>query len=255
MDLLVAAFALTLARVATFIYVLPLLGGANMPRTVKIGLSLALTVLFFSEASGALALAGGATALGLTSWLGLGLALGREMILGGVLGFALGLFLLPAHVAAEFITQEAGLSFANVLTASGGGSANALTVIFEMLASVAFLTLDLHHSFLLLLQQTFHHLPIGQGFRLPNWDLVAAVGAGEEGGILLVAPVVLCLFLTTVVLALMTRAAPQLNLYSVGFPLRVLVCLGASLLMLPQILSGMIGMFSYFLEMLQLRGG
>ena len=177
------------------------------------------------------------------------------MILGGVLGFALGLFLLPAHVAAEFITQEAGLSFANVLTASGGNSASSLTVIFEMLASVAFLTLDLHHSFLLLLQQTFHHLPIGQGFRLPNWDLTAAVGAGEEGGILLVAPVVLCLFLTTIVLALMTRAAPQLNLYSVGFPLRVLVCLGATLIMMPQILSGMISMFSLFLDILQLRGG
>ena len=254
MDALVAAFALTLARVATFIYVLPLLGGANMPRTVKIGLSVALTVLFYGEASAPI-LNGAATTLGLTTWLGLALALGREMILGGVLGFALGLFLLPAHVAAEFITQEAGLSFANVLTASGGNSASSLTVIFEMLASVAFLTLDLHHGFLLLLQQTFHHMPIGQGFQLPNWDLTAAVGAGEEGGILLVAPVVLCLFLTTVVLALMTRAAPQLNLYSVGFPLRVMVCLGATLLMLPQIMNGMFGMFSFFLDLLQLRGG
>jgi flagellar biosynthesis protein FliR len=254
MDAIVAAFALTLARVATFIYVLPLLGGANMPRTVKIGLSVALTVLFFGEASAPI-LNGAGTTLGLTTWLGLALALGREMILGGVLGFALGLFLLPAHVAAEFITQEAGLSFANVLTASGGNSAGSLTVIFEMLASVAFLTLDLHHGFLLLLQQTFHHMPIGQGFRLPNWDLTAAVGAGEEGGILLVAPVIVCLFLTTVVLALMTRAAPQLNLYSVGFPLRVFVCLGATLLMLPQIMTGMIGTFSFFLDLLQLRGG
>jgi flagellar biosynthetic protein FliR len=253
-DAVVAAFALTLARVGTFIQVLPLLGGANMPRTVKVGLSLSLAVLFFNEASGALGQAGGLAALGLTSWVGLGLALLREMVLGGVLGFAMGLFLLPAHVAAEFITQEAGLSFANVLTASGDGSANALTVVFEMLASVVFLTLDLHHGFLLLLQQTFQHLPIGQGFHVPNWDLVTAVSTGEEGGILLVAPVALCLFLTTVVLALMTRAAPQLNLYSVGFPLRVLVCLGAALVMMPTLLTGMIRMFAFFLELLQLRG-
>jgi flagellar biosynthetic protein FliR len=253
-DELVAAFALTLARVGTFIYVLPVLGGANMPRTVKIGLSLALAMVFYTEASGTLARAGGAASLGLTSWIGLGLALGREMILGSVLGFAMGLFLLPAHVAAEFITQEAGLSFANVLTASGDGSTNALAVIFEMLASVAFLALDLHHSFLLVLEETFRHLPIGQGFQLPNWDLVTAAGAAEEGGILLAAPVAMCLFVTTVILALMTRAAPQLNLYSVGFPLRVLVSLGATLVMLPQLLTGMIGMFAYFLELLQLRG-
>ena len=126
-------------------------------------------------------------ALGLGSWVGFGLAVGREMILGGVLGFAMGLFLLPAHVAAEFITQEGGLSFANVLTASGDGSTNALTVVFEMLASVVFLGLDLHHGFLLLLQETFRVMPIGQGFPLPNWDPVMAVSAAEEGGLLLVA--------------------------------------------------------------------
>ncbi|HWY89021.1 MAG TPA: flagellar biosynthetic protein FliR, partial [Gemmataceae bacterium] len=136
-DELVAAFTLTLARVGTFIQVMPLLGGPNMPRTVKIGLAMALAVLFFNETSRTLAQAGGA-ALGLTSWLGFGLALGREIILGGVLGFALGLFLVPAHVAAEFVAQEAGMSFANVLTASSNGSANALTVVFELLASVAF---------------------------------------------------------------------------------------------------------------------
>ena len=253
MDALVAAFALTLARVATFIYVLPLLGGPNIPRMVKVGLSMALTAFFFNEASAPIL--GGTASLGLTTWLGLGLALGREMILGGIMGFALGLFLLPAHVAAEFVAQEAGLSFANVLTASDGNSASSLTVVFEMLASVAFLTLDLHHGFLLLLQQTFHHMPIGQGFRLPNWDLTSVVGAGEEGGVLLIAPVVLCLFLTTVVLALMTRAAPQLNLYSVGFPIRVFVGLGATLLLLPQMMTAMIRMFSLFLDLLQLRGG
>jgi flagellar biosynthetic protein FliR len=254
MDDFVAALALTLARTGTFIYVLPLLGGANVPRTVKIGLAVALAVLFFNDASVTLARAGGAGPLGLTSWIGLGLALGRELLLGGVLGFALGLFLVPAHVAAEFVAQEAGMSFANVLTAAGNGSANGLTIIFEMFASVAFLSLDLHHVFLLVLQQTFQHLPVGQGFQLPDWDLVTAVAVAEEGGLLLVAPVGLCLFLTTVVLALMTRAAPQLNLYSVGFPVRVLACLGAIVLLLPQILTSMIGMFSGFLEVLHLRG-
>ena len=77
MDALVAAFALTLARVATFIYVLPLLGGANMPRTVKIGLSIALTVLFYGEASAPI-LNDAAGSLGLTTWLGLALALGAR---------------------------------------------------------------------------------------------------------------------------------------------------------------------------------
>jgi flagellar biosynthetic protein FliR len=140
------------------------------------------------------------------------------------------------------------------LTPAGNGSASTLTVIFELLASAAFLALDLHHVFLLVLQETFRHLPIGQPFQLPSWDLVTAVSAAEEGGVALVAPVALCLFLTTVVLALMTRAAPQLNLFSVGFPLRVLIALVAVLVLLPQIVAGLVSMFSFFLALLQLRG-
>jgi flagellar biosynthesis protein FliR len=245
---LVTAFALTLARVGTFVYVLPLLGGSNVPRTVKIGFSLALTILIYTNGSST------HVVLGSTSWFGFGVALGREMILGGLLGFAMSLFLLPAHVAAEFITQEAGLSFASIVTATGDGSATALATFFELLASIVFFELDLHHVFLLVLQETFQHMPIDRGFAMPNWDLVSAVSAAQEGGLLLAAPVALCLFVTTLVLALMTRAAPQLNLYSIGFPVRVLVCLVALILLLPQLLSGIVGFFGYIMAMLQLAG-
>lgn len=240
------AFALTLARVGTFIYVLPLLGGSSVPRTVKVGLALALSIFLFScESSTHFVTLS-------PSWLGFALALGREMLLGGLLGFAMSLFLLPAHVAAEFIAQEAGLSFASVLTATGDGTSSSLTIFFELLASLVFFALDLHHVFLMLLQQTFEHLPIERGFSLPNWDLVSAVSSAEEGGLLLAAPVALCLFLTTLVLALMTRAAPQLNLFSIGFPVRVLVCLIALLLLMPQIIGGVVSMFGHVLAMLQL---
>ena len=246
MEPIVTAFALTLARVGTFIHILPLLGGSNVPRSVKIGFSLALSAMIFTNEASTHVVAG------LSSWVGFGVAMGREMILGSVLGFALSLFLLPAHVAAEFITQEAGLSFGSVLTGTGDGSASSLTAFFEMLAALVFFELDLHHVFLLVLQETFQYAPIGGGFQLPSWDLVTAVSAAEEGGVLLAAPVALCLFVTTLVLALLTRAAPQLNLYSVGFPVRVIVSLVALLVLVPQLVSGMVSLFGYTMALLQM---
>jgi flagellar biosynthesis protein FliR len=219
MEALVTAFALTLARVATFMHVLPMLGGNYVPRTVKIGASFALAVFFFDLEAMPLH---DSAPLG---WLGFALALGREMMLGGILGFALSLFLMPARIAGEFLAQECGLTFAHVMTASGEGSANPLAVILELFASLLLFSLDLHHLFLLTLQETFRFYPIGRPYALPSWDLIEAASVAQEGGILLVTPLVLCLFLATVVLMLMTRAAPQLNLYSVGFPLRILVCL------------------------------
>ena len=69
---LVTAFALTLARVGTFVYVLPLLGGSNVPRTVKIGFSLALSILIYTNGSST------HMVMGSTSWFGFGLALGAR---------------------------------------------------------------------------------------------------------------------------------------------------------------------------------
>jgi len=247
MESLMTAFALTLARVATFMHVMPLLGGAYVPRMVKVGVSFILAIFFFDVESVTLA---DDAALG---WVGLLLAMGREVLLGGILGFAMSLFLVPARIAGEFLAQECGLTFASVLTASGEGSANPLAVLFELFASLLFFELDLHHVFLLTLNETFRFYPIGQPFALPHWDLIEAAGAAEEAGILLVTPLVLSLFLATVVLMLMTRAAPQLNLYSVGFPLRIVVCLCGLFVLIPQMLSGMVGLFAYFVDVLQLR--
>jgi flagellar biosynthetic protein FliR len=233
--------------------VLPLLGGTNVPRTVKVGLTIALTALLFSFDAEEPRVGGVLVAQGSISWISFSVALAREALLGGVFGFALSLFLVPARVAGELIAQESGLTFGSVLTASGDGSSSPFAVLLEMLASLVFFSLDLHHVFIVTLQETFRQYPVGQSFSLPGWDLIGAAGAAQEGGMLLAAPLALCLFMTTVVLALMTRAAPQLNLYSVGFPLRILVSLGAMMLLLPSILTGIVGMFSYFVDFLQLR--
>ena len=252
-DAMVMIGVLTLTRVGTFLYFLPLLGGPNVPRTVKIGLSMALTVLFYGDASAALAGADGLVHGGSVPWLVYGLAVGREIVLGSILGFALNLFLVPARIAGEFIAQESGLTFANVLSVTGSGSANPFTTLFEMLASVMVFALDLHHVFLQLLCETFRHYPIGTAFRLPNWDLITAVSSVQEDGLVLAAPMAMCLILTTVVLMLLSRAAPQLNLFSVGFPMRVIVSLAATLLLLPELMTGIISRFGWLIEFLGLR--
>jgi flagellar biosynthesis protein FliR len=63
-------------------------------------------------------------------------------------------------------------------------------------------------------------------------------------------PVAVYLFMTTVLLALLSRAAPQLNLYSIGFPLRLIVGLAATLLLLPNLTAGMVNAFSHLTRIL-----
>jgi len=171
----------------------------------------------------------------------------REILLGGILGYGLGLFIVPAHIAGEFLTQEMGLAFANQVNPVSGGMSSPLTQVFEMLAIAVFFIVDGHHVLLGVLNETFAQYPIiGTVPNVPLPRLIAGATMAEEVGLILAAPVALILFLTTILLALLTRAAPQMNLYAVGFPLRLGVGLAAVLLLLPTWVAAVVSTFSHF---------
>ena len=241
MEALVVAFSLVLARVAGFIAVLPVLGGSSLPHLVKTALVLTLTVSWFDPAGVTVPVGESVLTAGAANWLAFALALGREALLGLFLGYAFGLFLAPARIAGEYLTQETGLSFGAQVNPTGGSPTGSLTQVFEILASLLFLGLDGHHVFLTVFHSSFRLYPIGGP--LPPFaiqDVVAGTAFVEEQGLLLAAPVAFCLFLTTLVLVMMARAAPALNLYSVGFPLRLFAGLGAAWLLAPNLIAGMV---------------
>ncbi len=249
-EVLVVSFSLILARVGTFVTLVPVLGGRNVPRLVKVGFTLALTVLWFSSGRtlpNPFFLESGIR----LHWLGYAVALGREALLGAVLGFAFGLFLVPVRIAGEYIGQEMGLTLGSLSDPTSESSSTAVTQILEMLGILLFLGLDGHHIFLAALHSTFLRWPVGGALPgLPVAHLVYGAAAAQEWGLLLAAPVGVCLFLTTVVLALMARVAPQLNIFSVGFALRLGVGLAALLLLLPELGGALIHLFGQFRELL-----
>ena len=244
---IVVYFSLVLARVGAFVAILPLMGGTQMPRLVKVGLTMALTYLWgttYLEQMPLSAWLGQPDAL---SWIGFTVAVGRDALLGAVVGYTFGLFLIPARIAGDFLAQEMGFSFGNLVSAVGSGSATPLTSIFEMLAAAIFFGLDGHHVFLGVMHATFLQYPVGGGLTsVPLERLINGTIATQEWALMLAAPVAMCLFLITAVLTLLARANPQLNLYSVGFPLRLGVGLVAMLLFLPHLVATLTTIYGHF---------
>ncbi len=239
-ETLALSFTLVLARVSTFLAVLPFLGATGVPRTVRAGLALALTVFWLAATAPAVPAAGAAAAL--ASWPVVGLAMAREVLLGALFGFALGLITLPAHIAGEYLSQEVGLTFGNLINPTGAAAATPLTQIIESSANLIFFGLDGHHLFFAALFGSFALYPVGAGPwpGVPAEYLVGGVATAQEAGIVLALPAAACVFLTTVVLALLSRVAPQLSLYNVGFPLRLMVGLAALYLLLPGLVRGIV---------------
>ena len=234
-------FALVLGRVGTGVAVMPLFGGRNSPRMVRAGVALAVFwFTVFDHPPDAAVL----TRMR-ESWVAAGLAVAREMALGAMLGFAFNLFLVPARVAGEFLTQEMGLALAATFGPTNDRAAGPITLIFESLSGLLFLGLDLHHVFLATLHSTFVRYPLGGvPEAMPTAHLLDAAVAAQELGILIAGPLAVVLFLVLVSLALMARAAPQLNVYAVGFGLQAVAGMGGALLLLPEVLAGMERAFS-----------
>ena len=155
----VVLFSLILARAGTFVALMPLFGGRNVPRLVKVGLAFALAGMWFGSAewlrtdSNLVASAAG--------WLGIGVALAREAALGAIFGYAFGLVLVPARVAGEYIGQDMGLSMASLADPMADNSAGLLGQVFEMLGVLIFFGLDGHHVFLAAMHSTFARVPVG----------------------------------------------------------------------------------------------
>lgn len=246
----VLSFSLILARTGSFVAVLPLLGGNATPRTVKVGLSAALAVLYF------VLLGGSATPESLTnepvSWLAFAVVLMKEALLGAFLGYAMSLVLLPVQIAGEYLGQEMGLAMAAQTDPTAANPSVVITQMFEMLAGVLFFGLDGHHLFLAALHGTFLRIPIG------GWSGLSAVGpmtaglsAAQEWGLLLAAPIGAMLFLTTIVLALMTRAAPQMNVFSLGFAVRIGFGLGGVFVLMPGFVGALVRTIAHMSDLLE----
>ena len=146
--------------------------------------------------------------------------------------------MLPARLAGSYIAQEMGLTLATLTDPASQTSVNVLGQLFEVIGVLVFFALDIHHSMLATLHMTFQKWPIGGSIKgLPLPEMSGAVDDAHQWGLLIAAPLAICLFITLIVLTLMMRAAPQLNLLSVGLTLRLVVGLGAVLVFMPEMID------------------
>jgi flagellar biosynthetic protein FliR len=132
-DALSIYIGLLLARIGAFVMVMPPFAGRT-PRSVRAALVLAVAAFYLGTAPPTWD-SDLARRVAQVHPILYGFAIIREMLLGAAMGFALTLFILPARIAGEFITQQMGLNAALLPSPSGQDPSGPLTQIFETMAS------------------------------------------------------------------------------------------------------------------------
>jgi flagellar biosynthesis protein FliR len=244
----VISLTLILARTSMFVMTFPYFGSQNVPVMIRTGLVLSLTIFQFFQ-WGTLP-ARELYSLG-DHWFTYGFMIGKEVVVGGILGFGFGLFLVPFRVAGEFIGQEMGLTIASITDPTRNDRGTVIGQVFENIGVMLFFLLDFHHVFLGAFYASFVNRPVGGALGEVSVEkYIRAVTLTQEWGFVLATPVACCLFFVSLILALMARAAPQLNIMNVGFVLRIGAGLCAVFIMMPEFAPGMRQMLNQFAHLI-----
>ena len=132
-----------------------------------------------------------------------------------------------AVIAGQIISIQMGMGFASMVDPTNGVSAAVIGQFLTMLVTLLFLAMNGHLVVFEVLTESFTTLPVGSGLVVNHfWELVGRLSWVLGASLLLVLPAITALLVVNIAFGVMTRAAPQLNIFSIGFPLTLVLGMG-----------------------------
>src|SRR5688572_4517316 len=151
-------------------------------------------------------------------------AVAQQLLIGVALGFALQVVFDALGLAGQLLANSMGLSFAFNQDPLRGSSTAALGQLYIILATLVFLALGGHLALIEVLVEGFKPMPIGASLPAEGiWAIVLWGGTLFSGAISIALPGVTALLIVNLAFGVMSRAAPSLNLFAVGFPISLIV--------------------------------
>ena len=163
---------------------------------------------------------------------------GEQILVGALFGFSLQMLFQAFVIAGQIVAIQMGMAFASMVDPVNGVNVAVVSQFMTMLVSILFLLMNGHLVVFEVLSESFTTLPVGNALVVQHfWEIAGRLSWVFGAGVLLILPVVTALLVVNVSFGVMTRAAPQLNIFSIGFPLTLVLGLGLFWVGLADILS------------------
>jgi flagellar biosynthetic protein FliR len=221
-------FFLILGRVSGLFLLAPVLGSKEMPRQVKLGLALMISMILLPVVRHP------AAAIP-TDFLPFTLLLGKEILAGLVIGYASTLVFLGVMVAGQIIDFQMGFSIVSLIDPITNLRISVVGQLKYLISLLIFLAINGHHLLLSALAKSFEVSPLSTFSITPRTTdnmirlfcnlFVIALKIGL--------PAIGVLLMTSVVLGILARTVPQMNVFIVGMPLKIGIGFATIILILP----------------------
>lgn len=148
-----------------------------------------------------------------------------EMLIGITIGFVASIPLIAMQTGGLIMGQQMGLGFAQFFNPAIDDEGDVVGQVLFFMALAGFLAIGGHEALVLVVLHSFEQVPLG-GF-VPGDDLIVMINglliSGLELSLRVAAPLLALIFLETLAMGFMAKTIPQLNILSLGFPVRILV--------------------------------
>lgn len=213
----VGSFFWPFIRISAMFIAAPILGTRMIPVRIRVLLAVVLTVVVAP-------LLPPVSVVDVLSPAGV-LVVVQQVLIGLTMGFILQMVFSALVMAGEQMAFSMGLGFASMVDPQNGVTVPVVSQFFTLIATLLYLAMDGHVVLIEVLVQSFFSVPVaGIGLTADAfWTVVSWGGQMFLYAVHIALPVVASLMLVYISLGVMTRAAPQLNIFSVGFPLTLLV--------------------------------
>ncbi len=225
-------------RISSMFVAVPLFSIQAVPARVRLILSVVITLVVMP-------LLPPLPTVEMFSAPGLMVAISQIMI-GLTTGFILQLVFATVVFAGQGIALSMGLGFSTMVDPQNGQQVPVISQIYTITATLIFISLDGHLLLIQMLLDSFKSLPIGmEGIAKAGiWDIIEWSGRVFAAGLLLAMPIVAALLLVNIIFGVAARAAPQLQIFSVGFPVTLMLGLLLVWKTLPDVLDQFSGLLT-----------
>ena len=176
-----------------------------------------------------------------------------QVLIGLAMGFILQMVFSAFIIAGQSVATAMGLGFASMIDPQNGVQVPVISQAFLIMATLVFLALNGHLIFIEVLADSFKNMPIGPFLLSPDalWQLVIWGSDMFAGGMLIALPAVAALLLVNLAFGVTSRAAPQLNIFAVGFPIMIMLGLAFLILILPTITEHLSRLLTSAIELIK----
>lgn len=216
------------ARLAGMIFTAPVLGSRNYPTYLKIGLVFFITLLIYP-------LIDIDVTYPVDTFWAYGWLVANELIIGMTTGFIMNIYFNFLYFAGDMIDREIGFAMANVVNPLDESQIALTSNFFYIYATIIFLQLNLHHELIMALIVSYERVKVGASLLMSDsYQIIVDVVANSFIlGFQISAPFVITVLIANIILGLLSKAMPGMNIFILGMPFKIFFGFSLFIILIP----------------------